>query len=772
MTKLSQRPRMFWALVLSYLAVLLPLLMGFLFYSQIRGIAVEQALDNGQKTIDRVQSEMDLRLRELRLLADQTLTSRRVLRFHYAASPAMGHDAELAVDVISELKTLKQVTPFVDDFFVYYPYKGAVFTPGALYDSELYYRTVCQLPGQSCAQWEAMLNQNSYLGEFLAGGMVSAGEEYITYLQTNQISGYPKLQVGILLSRPRIEATLSSLVGIPGSSLYLLDNHHRLIAQSGDAPISRYFSWDGAAVDPGLSPLPGQEVLVLSQFSQLSNWTYLLVIPQTELMQQVHLIQNWMIITTLCSLTLGLIATVLLSRTTYRPVKRLVGAVHDLMPGQPVDAQPDEMRLIAGALTQMHELNQRMSRSVEAQREMVRTNLLSRLLKRPYHADPAFADLMEAYGLHFSHTRFVVFQARGATFEQNPALSQLEDWKLVRFVILNVLEEGAGAVGECFLGDAEEDAIVGIVNLRDGMDSQEAVKRLRGGLEQALQVLEDNFQMEIKLCLGGVHAGLEGIHPSFLESERLLEFLLLQGGDLMSQEDLRNYDRSYDFTLDTELKLVNLVKNGQREETQRLLHAIIDVNFQERNLSEAAMRCLLFEIASTAFKLIREMGIDAKAVEALGNISIEQFLSGLSTHKLRGVLLTLYDCLCAHIAQHKNQHNEQLFASIQNYIDQHYTDPNFSQRLMADDLGLSVPYLSVFFKSYTGEKMVDHLCRRRVAHAKRLLVATSLTLEDIAQQSGCSSSIALIRLFKRLEGITPGQYRESHAHQPPTAPNA
>ena len=184
------------------------------------------------------------------------------------------------------------------------------------------------------------------------------------------------------------------------------------------------------------------------------------------------------------------------------------------------------------------------------------------------------------------------------------------------------------------------------------------------------------------------------------------------------------------------------------------------------------MRCLLFEIASTAFKLIREMGIDAKAVEALGNISIEQFLSGLSTHKLRGVLLTLYDCLCAHIAQHKNQHNEQLFASIQNYIDQHYTDPNFSQRLMADDLGLSVPYLSVFFKSYTGEKMVDHLCRRRVAHAKRLLVATSLTLEDIAQQSGCSSSIALIRLFKRLEGITPGQYRESHAHQPPTAPNA
>ena len=55
--------------------------------------------------------------------------------------------------------------------------------------------------------------------------------------------------------------------------------------------------------------------------------------------------------------------------------------------------------------------------------------------------------------------------------------------------------------------------------------------------------------------------------------------------------------------------------------------------------------------------------------------------------------------------------------------------------------------------------MLDYVQHLRIVHAKSLMPQSELTLSAIAAQSGFCSDVSFIRVFKKLEGITPGKFR-------------
>lgn len=63
------------------------------------------------------------------------------------------------------------------------------------------------------------------------------------------------------------------------------------------------------------------------------------------------------------------------------------------------------------------------------------------------------------------------------------------------------------------------------------------------------------------------------------------------------------------------------------------------------------------------------------------------------------------------------------------------------------------------FKAATGTSLLDYVQNLRVEEAKRLLENTDLPMEEIGEQTGYSDTSFFRRLFKRLTGLTPSQYR-------------
>ena len=105
-----------------------------------------------------------------------------------------------------------------------------------------------------------------------------------------------------------------------------------------------------------------------------------------------------------------------------------------------------------------------------------------------------------------------------------------------------------------------------------------------------------------------------------------------------------------------------------------------------------------------------------------------------------------------------NKKHIKIYEQVAHYIEENYQN-DISLQEVADFTGVSLSYVSWIFKEISNKNFLDYLNSYRILKAKELLVKTDLTVEKIAEQVGIYSGNTLIRIFKKYEGMTPGQYR-------------
>jgi len=94
------------------------------------------------------------------------------------------------------------------------------------------------------------------------------------------------------------------------------------------------------------------------------------------------------------------------------------------------------------------------------------------------------------------------------------------------------------------------------------------------------------------------------------------------------------------------------------------------------------------------------------------------------------------------------------------FIDRDYAN-DLTLDQIADDLNLTNAYLSRLFKAEVGITFKQYLTKYRLDFIKDQLSTTSLTVQEIASNSGYQSANQLTRIFKKYEQITPRDYRHS-----------
>jgi AraC family transcriptional regulator len=81
---------------------------------------------------------------------------------------------------------------------------------------------------------------------------------------------------------------------------------------------------------------------------------------------------------------------------------------------------------------------------------------------------------------------------------------------------------------------------------------------------------------------------------------------------------------------------------------------------------------------------------------------------------------------------------------------------------IARECGLSVSHFARSFKTSFGVSTHQWLIQHRIAHAKQLLSQTSMSLINIAIQSGFNDQAAFTRTFHQLAGVSPGRWRRQY----------
>ncbi|GIN71550.1 putative HTH-type transcriptional regulator YtdP [Bacillus sp. J14TS2] len=205
-------------------------------------------------------------------------------------------------------------------------------------------------------------------------------------------------------------------------------------------------------------------------------------------------------------------------------------------------------------------------------------------------------------------------------------------------------------------------------------------------------------------------------------------------------------------------KMINIIELSITREDEKQFNKHLNklINVIENDINRIFILNIIFTNTYNVFvKALNKFGINEEYCYVVPekDLNINELTKKLleKGHKVREHLLK------------KSTMKQIEISQVLHFIDEHYCEENISLQRLADEFNLSYSNFSRFFKQQTGEGFVEYLERIRLEKAKRLLRESNETIKDIAKQIGYFNPNSFTRLFKKAEGITPGNYRKLFA---------
>lgn len=126
--------------------------------------------------------------------------------------------------------------------------------------------------------------------------------------------------------------------------------------------------------------------------------------------------------------------------------------------------------------------------------------------------------------------------------------------------------------------------------------------------------------------------------------------------------------------------------------------------------------------------------------------------------QLTSLLTLLMEDSWAPFQENKNPTGKRNLQDVKEYIDIH-----FNEKLLLNDLAeqffINKYYLTRVFKEQFGLSISHYIMQQRITQAKHLLRFSDHTIEQIASLCGMEDANYFSRVFRKVEGVSPGEYR-------------
>jgi AraC-like DNA-binding protein len=639
--------------------------------------------------------------------------------------------------------------PF-SNFYVYLKQLDAVIGPDGFRDSSLHYQTLHQGGSMDFPAWKQIL-RFYHKRRFIPmqrsdsrGGLIDT----LAYLQTipDQSSLDPPATLVVMIDVATFEDLLSRVEISEAGSSMILDDLGNRIASKGEVSISPELRGRIAAAgnESFQAAIDSTDYFVSVRVSAQADWRYVSLTPRSAFRRNAVALQGFAILGFFACLLLGISAAYIQSLFRYTPLRRLFSIFEgpqrlgtETFPGR----GRDELKQLEAQISQALADRNRLGERVKEQEHSLGNLELIRVLK---------GQSSETLGIDAAAVvAFVGIPRPGARFFPDKSWEERKTLSLL--VMANVLESLTRnrVPGRILELDGRAAGLVW------GSPKEDILLRLRAILIECADFLSARYDVALTFGLSAPDSGESAVPRLYADALRALEYRFILGtGGLIESGELPQAGGAFRFSTELEQGFINAIRVGDLHQAAELFRTLYAENFGTPALSVEMARCLLADTAAAFVKAMADLDLSDKA------LPLTRFLSCETAADFRDQALELLEELCAYANSRKKSHNVLLKERMLAYIDANLADPNLCTAVVAGEFDLHPAYCSRFFREQMGLGLGDHIARCRIDSAKRALEQEACPLEELAHRCGFPGSPAFIRAFKKIEGITPGRYRE------------
>ena len=219
-----------------------------------------------------------------------------------------------------------------------------------------------------------------------------------------------------------------------------------------------------------------------------------------------------------------------------------------------------------------------------------------------------------------------------------------------------------------------------------------------------------------------------------------------------------------------EQRILNCLSACNEERLSALVQEIWQKNVAQKTAYRKMSR-LFEEMYYTGIRFLEERGVPQEQIRLNDNNSSLRsggWTACADPEQFEECLLDFYRTVMEIAGCRAKSRSDGLPGIIAEYVRKNYRE-NLSLEQIADEMNVSVKYVSRIFKEKTGVNLTAFINRVRMDEAKKLLLQTELSVNEVAERVGINSRTTFLRIFKKAVGITPNEYRTANCPKPQSA---
>lgn len=246
------------------------------------------------------------------------------------------------------------------------------------------------------------------------------------------------------------------------------------------------------------------------------------------------------------------------------------------------------------------------------------------------------------------------------------------------------------------------------------------------------------------------------LHDSYEESKKALR--IGRGSVVQAQDLMLGCDYEEDYPVKLEDKLFWYVRNGNVEGTRESANQFFDWMVQNYAEHPQDIKTKVLEFVMSAEREVFLQG-GMRYGLLYRKDYLDTVLACSSYEELRQWFIRKLLEAARNVTEKKREQNNTVVGKAKKYIRQHFKR-DLSLEEVAKYVDISPYYFSKLFKEEEGENFIDYLTSLRIDRAKVLLLETEESMKEVCAEVGYSDPNYFSRIFKKVVGYTPTEYRE------------